>query len=383
MDKLIVKPGLKNLVPFKNNKPNIKPRDNVSSDDSNKVTEGKWGEAKWRIKGNTLEIYGDNDDQNHVYIAESITTDSPAPWLSALPDQVAFICLRIYIYISFKENSELIEPFVDNINGQMPLILNHTITKLDLTNVETSIALFHGLLDLGVVKFTTNTSNVKVMINSFDYTVIGYLNMSSFNLSGIVESYVFNDDDNNGLENFFGAKDGLPYIYTITTPHQFDNYGYFIDEFLKAFTGYYNVLTKEQVKDANDVKPSTTYITSLDNYDWYLNGSILIINLATVELFAVGPTEYITCMPWVIHKLEITKVIIKGLIEFPVDLLSPGEELIITLFSDMPNLVEIEGLEHIKLNNITDISNLFNNCPKLESVKCNGINVMNYIGLTK
>ena len=102
MDKLIVRPGLKNLVPFKNNKPNIKPRDNVSSDDSNKVTEGKWGEAKWRIKGDTLEIYGDNPDENHVYTATSIVLDfnnttTNAPWWNVNIDGVGY--LRIYIYI--------------------------------------------------------------------------------------------------------------------------------------------------------------------------------------------------------------------------------------------------------------------------------------------
>lgn len=104
MNKLIVKPGLKNLVLFKNNKHklNIKPRDETSSNDSGKITEGKWGEAKWRIKGDTLEIYGDNNDPNYVYKAESIVYDfsnqtTNTPWHNSLTDDVKY--LHIYIYI--------------------------------------------------------------------------------------------------------------------------------------------------------------------------------------------------------------------------------------------------------------------------------------------
>lgn len=90
-----------NLVPFKNNRLklnetelNIKSRDEV-------ITSGKWGECKWRIKGDTLEIYGDDNDPNHVYKAESIVYDfdnrtTNAPWISSLED-VKY--LYIYIYI--------------------------------------------------------------------------------------------------------------------------------------------------------------------------------------------------------------------------------------------------------------------------------------------
>ena len=382
MDKLIVRPGLKNLVPFKNNKPNVKPRDETSSGEPSKVTEGKWGEAKWRIKGDTLEIYGDNPDENHVYKATSIVYDfsnytSNAPWWGIDTNDVEY--LRIYIYISFDENSELSVLSICN-NSEDSTQLNHTITKLDLTNVTILFGTFLGLVDFGVVKFTTNSANC--LYGTFIDTIIGYLDISSFDLSNVVKTYTIDGQNIAGLKNFF-MDERKPFIYTITTPHQFDKYGYFVDEFLKVFTGYYNISTKEQVQSASDIKPNATYMANLDNYDWYLNGNTLIINSATVELFRIGSTSYITCMPWVIHKLEITKVIIKGLIEFPEDLLEFGDELTITLFSDMPNLVEIEGLEHIKLNNITDISNLFNNCPKLQSVKCNGIDVMNYVGLNK
>lgn len=108
-------------------------------------------------------------------------------------------------------------------------------------------------------------------------------------------------------------------------------------------------------------------------YEFIINNNILTIYSASVGYTETDNVVTKFDIPW-LNNTNITSVRILG----PITTKSGSLQ---TLFNGLTNCTEITGLKYVDLSNVTNISNLFNGCTNLKSVKWNDIDVFNYIGL--
>lgn len=108
-------------------------------------------------------------------------------------------------------------------------------------------------------------------------------------------------------------------------------------------------------------------------YDTVTTNSILTIYSASIGYTKTGDTITKLDIPW-LNDTNITSVRILG----PITTESGSLQ---TLFNGLTNCTKITGLEYVDLSNVTNISELFNGCINLKSIKYNDIDVFNYTGL--
>lgn len=171
-------------------------------------------------------------------------------------------------------------------------------------------------------------------------------------------------------------------VYLIVTPSQFNDS--FATMFVNRFYGWVSqtnsIHSKSDIKSLTEYgpnptpdppKPTKTEVKG--EYNFITTNNVLTIYSALVGYTKENDVITSVDIPW-LNDTNVTKVNILGPITSKSDSLQ-------TLFNGLSNCVEITGLEYVDLTNVINISSLFNGCLSLESVKCNDVNILNYIGL--
>ena len=266
------------------------------------------------------------------------------------------------------------------------------VTKFNTTNVTDMSCMFYGcssLTSLDVTHF--NTANVTDMMGMFGNCVaLTSLDLTNFNTTNVTDMYSmfsgcssltsldltnFNTANVRSMAWMFSECLELTTIYAsskfVTTHIDFS--GSMFDK-CKKLKGE-EVWTEDKATDKTYAKIEGGYFTSRDAYPRvkYADGTLTFF-LTSKE--TLGENEYTLnsgeeSPGWVKHRKDITKVV------FDTSFADARPTSCYMWFQDFKNLTQIEGIENLNTEKVTNMKSMFYNCPYLYLLDVSGFNTDN------
>ena len=321
--------------------------------------------SAWVIDGTTVGAINEklgNGTIVHIVFHKSFSTYTPTSLSSFFENLTKLETITGLKYLNTANVTDMSYMFF-NCSSLTSLDVTHFNTA-NVTNMESMFSLCSSLISLNVTHF--NTANVTDMSYMFSScSSLTSLDLSNFNTAKVTN-----------MESMFRGSSNLETIYasdkfTTAAVTKSENMFLYCGSLSGDIDWSYKAVDKTYAKTDGGYFRVKAY----DNRPWvkYADGTLTFF-LTSKE--TLGENEYTLnsgeeSPGWVKHRKDITKVV------FDTSFADARPTSCYMWFQDFKNLTQIEGIENLNTEKVTNMKSMFYNCPYLSLLDVSGFNTDN------